>query len=127
MSRESVADALDRAAEAIAQAAHELRGTDQPSAGSAHPAPAQTSRPAAGQDSALGKCPVHGVAWSVQPGGISKRTNKRYSAFWKCKEKDGDNYCNEKPVQVWADTHPAEEPAQPQRQPQREDTDDIPF
>ena len=125
MSRESVADALDRAAEAIAQAAHELRGTTQSEAGaSAPPAPAPA---APRQDTALGYCPVHGVPWAVQKGGISKRTNKPYKAFWKCKEKDGDNYCDEKPIPVWADTHPAEEPAPPQRQPQREDADDVPF
>ena len=66
MSRESVADALDRAAEAIAQAAHELRGTDQPAAGSdvppqRVPAPAAPLPPkrTAPDTSGITVCPAH--------------------------------------------------------------------
>ena len=134
MSRERLAAAYDALAEAYGQVARELRANEParvavPESGGAGAAPPQRSpAPAAPrQDAALGYCPTHGVPWSVQPGGISKRTNKRYSAFWKCKEKDGDNYCNEKPVPVWADTHPAEEPPPSPRRSQAEDTDDLPF
>ena len=119
-----LADSIDAAIDPAAPPAVQDRVPSRPAAAEAGVPPAPASAPR--QDAALGYCPTHGVPWSVQPGGISKRTNKRYSAFWKCKEKDGDNYCNEKPVPVWADTHPAEEPPPPARR-QAEDTDDLPF
>ena len=105
MSRESVADALDRAAEAIAQAAHELRGTEQPAAGVVPPsAPAPAAH---AQSTALGRCPKHGVPWKAMPPGTSKNGNP-YPAFWKCPEKDESEprgYCNQKPDRGWAATH----------------------
>jgi hypothetical protein len=57
-------------------------------------------------DYALGRCPVHGKPWTTAKAGISKKTGKPYSAFWKCSEKDGDKFCNEKPIRAWADSHP---------------------
>jgi hypothetical protein len=57
-------------------------------------------------DTALGVCPVHGKPWTTAKAGVSKKTGKPYAAFWKCSEKDGDKFCNEKPMRVWADTHP---------------------
>ena len=106
MSRDSVADALDRAAEAIAQAAHELRATDPaapavPDAGAS--APSRAPAPAA----PLGFCPKHHHAWTVKEGGISKN-GKPYKAFWKCSVKDEDGFCNEKPDRSWVATHDAE-------------------
>jgi hypothetical protein len=70
MSRDTVADALDRAAEALAQAAHELRGTepsvaraDVPAAGDVPPAPAPAANPGLHPQM---ECPKHHVAW--EPG-----------------------------------------------------------
>lgn len=62
------------------------------------------------QDAALGKCPVHGVPWTVKAGGTSK-AGKPYKAFWKCAEKTGDAFCDQKPTKVWQDTHPIREAA----------------
>jgi hypothetical protein len=61
-------------------------------------------------EAGLGKCPVHGISWKIKEGGISKN-GKPYKAFWKCSEKDGNTFCNEKPQKIWADTHPAERAA----------------
>ena len=67
MSREEVASALDRAAEALAEAAHALRASDTPSseaasAAAAFPPPAAAARlPQRPQldDSAFTECPAH--------------------------------------------------------------------
>lgn len=64
----------------------------------------------------LGACPVHHVAWVVKDGGISKN-GKPYPAFWKCKERDEQGYCNEKPSKAWADSHPIQVHA----------VEDVPF
>lgn len=40
-----------------------------------------------------GHCPDHGEEWVLQPAGVSKKTHKRYNAFWKCPAK----WCNERP------------------------------
>jgi len=61
-------------------------------------------------DAGLSKCPVHGISWTIKEGGMS-RNGKPYKAFWKCSEKDGDVWCNEKPQKIWADTHPADRAA----------------
>lgn len=58
----------------------------------------------------LGRCPVHNVPWTVKPSGVSK-AGKPYRAFWKCAERDGDTYCDQKPVKVWQDSHPPRESA----------------
>ena len=64
MSRERLAAAYDALAEAYAQVAHELRGTDTSGAGGVPrppqdaPAPASPSR---GVDTS--KCPKHGTPW----------------------------------------------------------------
>jgi hypothetical protein len=66
MSRDTVADALDRAAEALAQAAHELRGTEPSVARADVPASVptrQAAAPAGGPPPSVGvptKCPAHG-------------------------------------------------------------------
>ena len=107
MNLESVADALDRAAEAIAQAAHELRGTSQSEAGASAPSAPAPAAPLP----ALGKCPKHGTPWSVKEGGVSK-AGKSYRAFWKCDQKDPDEergYCAQKPEFGWVKTHPPEQ------------------
>jgi hypothetical protein len=66
---------------------------------------APRSAPAPAGD-ALGLCPVHRTAWTVKAGGVSK-AGKPYNAFWKCSGKNSDNtYCDQKPVKVWADSHP---------------------
>jgi hypothetical protein len=108
MTREDVASALDRAAEALAEAAHALRGSEPDAARASVPAAEgsapQPSAPAA-PNAALGVCPVHRTAWTVKDAGISKN-GKPYRAFWKCSERDEDGYCNEKPTKAWADSHP---------------------
>jgi hypothetical protein len=133
MNRERAARAYDLIAEGFAELAIAVREIEPaaaraavPEAGTAHPAPAdppreaylmdadETSReqPALKPqvDAGLGKCPTHGTSWTVKAGGIS-RNGKPYKAFWKCSEKDGDAFCNEKPQKIWADTHPAERAA----------------
>jgi hypothetical protein len=50
-----------------------------------------------------GVCPDHGLAWDVVPGGISKRTGKKYTAFWHCPSFN----CKQKPERDWQDAHPA--------------------
>lgn len=56
-------------------------------------------------ESRLGVCPVHGVPWTVRPAGVSK-AGRKYSAFWKCSERDANGFCDKKPVAAWADAHP---------------------
>lgn len=110
MSRERLADAFEElaasltiAAERVAQVAHEMRaGPEQ--AGTA-PARAPQVAPAADPSTPLGACPVHGVAWTVKAGGISKN-GKPYPAFWKCAQRDGDVWCAKRPTKAWADSHP---------------------
>ncbi len=114
MSREEVASALDRAAEALAEAAHALRASDTPSSEAAVAAgdvPAPAARlPLQEQHvaAALGVCPVHRTAWTVKDAGVGKN-GKPYKAFWKCSGKTDGVYCNEKPVKAWQDTHPITE------------------
>jgi hypothetical protein len=73
--------------------------------GTGHGVRAVETAPAPSGD-ALGLCPVHRTAWTVKAGGVSK-AGKPYSAFWKCSGKNPDNtYCDQKPVKVWADSHP---------------------
>jgi hypothetical protein len=69
------------------------------------PAASPEAVPPAASGQPLGACPVHRVAWVVKDGGISKN-GKPYPAFWKCKERDENGYCNEKPAKAWADSHP---------------------
>jgi hypothetical protein len=47
-----------------------------------------------------GFCPVHGLAWVLKPGGVSKATNKAYGPFWACASTDKP-YCKERPAQAW--------------------------
>jgi hypothetical protein len=121
MSREEVASALDRAAEALAEAAHALRAIEPPAASAGVPdslpaasaagdVPAPAARPLQEQHvaAALGVCPVHRTAWTVKDAGVGKN-GKPYKAFWKCSGKTDGVYCNEKPVKAWQDTHPITE------------------
>lgn len=44
-----------------------------------------------------GACPEHGTPWRLVKAGVSKRTGKRYNAFWACSTqgcniKPGDKY-----------------------------------
>lgn len=44
-----------------------------------------------------GACPEHGTPWRLVKAGVSKRTGKRYNAFWACSTqgcniKPGDTY-----------------------------------
>ena len=116
MSRDDIANALDKAADALAEAAHALRASDTPSSEAAAAAGASApqapaARPIQEQHvaAALGVCPAHRTAWTVKQGGTSKN-GKPYRAFWKCSGKNDDgSYCNLKPVKAWADTHPIPE------------------
>lgn len=49
-------------------------------------------------------CPVHGLAWKLNPAGTSKATGKAYGAFWACSSQDKP-YCKEKPTRQWLDAH----------------------
>lgn len=40
-------------------------------------------------------CPVHGTGWRLIRAGVSKKTGKRFNAFWVC-QTDG---CDERPGQ----------------------------
>ena len=112
MSRDDIANALDKAAEALAEAAHALRASEQPGQGGSVPppsAPAPADTQATHVNTALGVCPTHRTAWTVKQGGISK-AGKPYSAFYKCSGKNDDgSYCSQKPVKAWADSHPIAE------------------
>jgi hypothetical protein len=121
MTREALANAFDKAAEAFAELAHELRA-NEPSVARADvassvptgaPERAGVAPSAPAPSTALGVCPKHRVAWAVKEGGISKN-GKPYKAFWKCNEKDASaerGYCQERPEPGWARTHSAEEAA----------------
>jgi hypothetical protein len=123
MNRTAAANALNKIAEGIVElglALEDIPAADRPlpmHVAATDPPPsfdelppegfddAPRSAPAAPQD-ALGLCPVHRTAWTVKAGGVSK-AGKPYSAFWKCSGKNPDNtYCDQKPVKVWADSHP---------------------
>lgn len=126
MTRERLADAyeeqaalLTRLAEVTAQIAHELRGIEPAAARAAVPAAGVVSPPApvladpplsAQVDAGLGVCPIHGVHWTVKAAGVSK-VGKPYEGFWKCAERDGDEFCTQKPQKIWRDTHPIREVA----------------
>jgi hypothetical protein len=120
MSRDTVADALDRAAEALAQAAHELRGTTQPEAGDVPPAPAARLPQRKPQESAFTECPAHRQPF--QEG--------RYGPYCSAKgEPDGNwfndkGYCRVTPKSAgaWLKQHPQGSTA-----PAPQDVDDIPF
>lgn len=43
-----------------------------------------------------GACPEHGTPWRLVPAGISKKSGKRYNAFWTCSTQG----CDIKPGQV---------------------------
>ena len=125
MSRESVADALDRAAEAIAQAAHELRGTSQSEAGAsappapapAAPLPAKRTAPATGT---YAKCPAHAKDWTPSKfaDGPGYCTAKSDEQGW---SKNGYCNINERSAIAWVAQHPPSLPKQ------AEDVDDVPF
>jgi hypothetical protein len=61
-------------------------------------------------EAGLGKCPVHGKPWKVKAAGVSK-AGKPFNAFWRCAEKDGDAWCDQKPQKIWKDLHPIPEGA----------------
>ena len=106
MSRERLATAYDNLAEAYAAVALELRGTDSPE----REVPPRPAPAPAQPNTALGKCPKHGIPWTVKEGGVSK-AGKSYGPFWKCNEKDASEergYCAQKPDYGWVKTHPPE-------------------
>jgi hypothetical protein len=116
MNRTAAANALNKIAEGIVELGLALEDIPRPVAVDA-PLPSFDELPPEGFDDAprsapapsgdpLGLCPVHRTAWTVKAGGVSK-AGKPYQAFWKCSGKNSDNtYCDQKPVKVWADSHP---------------------
>ena len=46
-------------------------------------------------------CPTHDLEWKLVPAGTSRKSGKRYNAFWACPAQG----CNEKPAK--ADEEPA--------------------
>jgi hypothetical protein len=98
----ALAESIDAAIEpSAARADVQDRVPSRPAAAEAGVPPAPASAP----QTALGMCPVHRVPWVVKDGGISK-AGKPYPPFWKCKERDQNGYCDEKPTKAWADSHP---------------------
>ena len=75
-------------------------------AGAAGPPPAAPDTLA----TILSECPDHQVPWTVKEGGIS-RNGKSYPAFWRCTEKTDGEYCQKRPTEAWAKSHPAERAA----------------
>lgn len=53
-----------------------------------------------------GYCPIHDTDWKLVPGGVSKKTGKRYNPFWACPERG----CNEKPQRTSAVEDVSQEP-----------------
>lgn len=86
-------------------------GVDTGAAGASADSPPRSAAPAdiplkAQVDAGLGVCPIHGVPWTVKPAGVSPKTKKPYSAFWKCAERDDNGFCDERPQPIWKDNHP---------------------
>lgn len=54
----------------------------------------------------LGRCPTHGLPWTVKEAGVSKM-GKAYQAFWRCDGKTDGQFCQKRPVKAWAEAHPA--------------------
>ena len=131
MSRESVADALDRAAEAIAQAAHELRGTEQPEAGvvpPSAPAPAAPLPPKRQlEESAFTECPAHRQPFKEGKFGLfcsgHEPEGVPHDGGWY----NDKGYCRVTPKSAgaWLKQHPNGPVQGPVEQP--EDVDDLPF
>ena len=78
-----------------------------------------------------GSCPVHGTAWQLRPGGISKTTQKPYSPFYTCGAKDAGGYCKQKPSPQWQKENPISGAAQPKAPEPRwvpeESLEELPF
>jgi hypothetical protein len=74
-----------------------------PAATAVQSAPQAIPQPAAADDG--GVCPDHGTPWTLQPGGVSKHTQKEYDPFWKCGAKTNGAYCKQKPSKAWAARH----------------------
>ena len=126
MSRDTVADALDRAAEALAQAAHELRGTSQPAAEGASPASVPprsqgSSAPAAPTGQKFTECPKHHKAFTPSknpewPSYCASRSDE--PAPWS----NDKGYCriNSKNAGDWLAVQKAAQPAM-------DDDSELPF
>lgn len=115
-----IAEALLKFSEAAAELAYAFGDENTPQDGVASPpapiraatpidAELEAARPVAripqaATDSAA-FCPVHGTRWTIRPAGVSK-VGKPYNAFYKCDEKDGDAWCQQKPPKAWVDAHP---------------------
>lgn len=75
--------------------------TATPAAPSPQPvvAPQPSPAPVQGEFAPPQVCPVHGIPFVMQPGGVSKKTGKPYNGFWKCNGKNPDgSYCQQKPA-----------------------------
>ena len=130
MSREEVASALDRAAEALAEAAHALRASDTPSREAASavgavppPAPAARlpQRPPQ-NESGFTKCPAHAKEWKASkfPDGPGYCSAQSDDPEW-----SRNGYCSvtERSAAAWVRKHPP----QPAGQAAPTDIDDVPF
>ena len=78
-----------------------------------------------------GSCPIHGTAWQLRPGGVSKTTQKPYAPFYTCGAKDAAGFCKQKPSFAWQKSNPISGSSQP-KQPEyklvpEEDLSDLPF
>lgn len=78
-----------------------------------------------------GSCPIHGTAWQLRPGGVSKATQKPYAPFHTCGAKDANGFCKQKPSFAWLKSNPISGSSQP-KQPEyklvpEEDLSDLPF
>ena len=139
MSREAVASALDEAAEALARAAHALRGME-PSAARAdvqdrvpsRPAAAEAGVPPAPASAPLPKRPPQESAFTECPAHRQPFVEGKFGLYCTGKGEPDGNWINErgyckvtpKSAGAWIKQHPKGAPA-PVAQPQ--DVDDIPF
>lgn len=98
-------EGLDSAAKAVEPAARAGTAGVEGSVGPPLPPSAPASLQETHIETRLSVCPVHGVPWVVKAAGVSK-AGKRYSAFWKCAERDANGYCDQRPAAAWADAHP---------------------
>ena len=141
MSREAVATALDEAAEALARAAHALRGMEPapvavPEAGEGvppRPTPAPAAHPAVAPqvqraqakaaESAFTRCPAHGtdLKASKHPGGPAYCTSKSDDPDPNWTNDRGYCRVDARNAGAWLRQHPQGPSSQPV------DVDDIPF
>lgn len=110
--KEAASDALRRCASLFGVARYLYQGEAGGARPAARPAEVETQYVAAAMkfvaNAATSECPIHGKAWVLKPGGVSRATGKEYAPFWSCGVKDNIGWCKEKPSKSWLEKNPAE-------------------